>query len=848
MKVIKQSIALLLCLALVLGTVFAAVPGAGETVDLETTQIAANTFYTTHQLLQNGKDKQQAFYVKYTPGSGIMPVAAYGNRLYGRSTITNIAKYLETNGNFVMAGINADFFSFETGLPFGPVVISRALKSSDAGYNAIAFSDTGAAYIGKPGYKITLTTNTGDVNVDHYNKLPSKWGLYLLSEDFGDGTKAKAMGTDIIFEILGSEGRDVRVNQTKWLKIVDITRSDFSVKIPENHLILRADDLVGADLSKFVLGENVTLNVTTQNYEFADAAQVIGAGEILIKEGQIQPQANSEVHPRSALGIKQNGEVILYEIDGRQSGYSKGLTLTDLAHELASLGCVDAVNLDGGGSSALIMRPLGSKELVVPTKPSDGSLRTCANYLMLVNTLPRISDPIKIHIQPNNPVVFINSDLQLSHILTDANYYPVDGNHSVDYQVLANELGGAITPAGLFSAPGAPGNVLVEAWSGIGYGSKIVKVVDTLGSLAAYSSNGQISEIKLAPGESIDVNMRGYLNGKEIGLSDRACTFTTDANYATVTAAGVLSALGNSDQTKTKLTVSAGGQTLEIPVTISKMGAPVIQMSTADIQGDTFKLEATVTDSSGKPLEKSRVAVSLDGKAVDFEYNTSTGTATINGANYGGGLHRLTVSAEDNFGNRARKSANINSSAALTGSFADIGTTWAKDYIIFAANKGLVQGQTAGGKSYFYPDRGLTRAEFAAIICRFLNINPDDYATTPLTFADNDKIPQWAQNYVKAAYDKKLITGRAAGNKVTFDANATISRAEMITIMGRTFGTGYQPPATNFTDKASIGDWAAPHINLLYGFGIISGYPDGTIKPNAPVTRAEMSKIMFGAY
>ena len=60
---------------------------------------------------------------------------------------------------------------------------------------------------------------------------------------------------------------------------------------------------------------------------------------------------DEEAAPRSAIGIKNDGTIIFYTIDGRQSGHSFGLRLKTLSKRLKELGCVDAINFDGGGSS-----------------------------------------------------------------------------------------------------------------------------------------------------------------------------------------------------------------------------------------------------------------------------------------------------------------------------------------------------------------------------------------------------------------------------------------------------------------------------------------------------------------
>ncbi|MFB0517153.1 MAG: phosphodiester glycosidase family protein, partial [Candidatus Neomarinimicrobiota bacterium] len=88
----------------------------------------------------------------------------------------------------------------------------------------------------------------------------------------------------------------------------------------------------------------------------------LAAGPCLISGGEIRITSDEEVffgtsvpnvHPRTAAGYTQNGELILLVVDGRQDR-SRGVDLNELAIIMKDLGCLEALNLDGGGSSTLV--------------------------------------------------------------------------------------------------------------------------------------------------------------------------------------------------------------------------------------------------------------------------------------------------------------------------------------------------------------------------------------------------------------------------------------------------------------------------------------------------------------
>ena len=76
--------------------------------------------------------------------------------------------------------------------------------------------------------------------------------------------------------------------------------------------------------------------------------------------------------PRTAIGIKADGSVILFVVDGRQAPYSVGMTGYELAQTMIDLGCVTAVNCDGGGTSTFVSERAGTGELKIQNSPSDG--------------------------------------------------------------------------------------------------------------------------------------------------------------------------------------------------------------------------------------------------------------------------------------------------------------------------------------------------------------------------------------------------------------------------------------------------------------------------------------------
>jgi hypothetical protein len=97
---------------------------------------------------------------------------------------------------------------------------------------------------------------------------------------------------------------------------------------------------------------------------------VAGFGDILVN-GEVTVPPGGDIHPRTALGVDEAGQTLWIVVaDGRQKGFSEGMTLHELGTVMARIGCRHAANMDGGGSSVLGMTgPDGA--LAVVNSPSD---------------------------------------------------------------------------------------------------------------------------------------------------------------------------------------------------------------------------------------------------------------------------------------------------------------------------------------------------------------------------------------------------------------------------------------------------------------------------------------------
>jgi hypothetical protein len=163
-------------------------------------------------------------------------------------------------------------------------------------------------------------------------------------------------------------------------RIVEIRDLQGSSTIPADGFVISASG-TAREWVRQNLGKRASVQLslkmspveTDQKEEWQKAGSIVGGGPQLIKDGRVEitntaekilPAFVSDLHPRTAIAKLKSGELLLVTVDGRQTA-SIGMSLTMLADLLVEFGATDAINLDGGGSTTMVIR----NKLV--NKPSD---------------------------------------------------------------------------------------------------------------------------------------------------------------------------------------------------------------------------------------------------------------------------------------------------------------------------------------------------------------------------------------------------------------------------------------------------------------------------------------------
>ena len=149
----------------------------------------------------------------------------------------------------------------------------------------------------------------------------------------------------------------------------------------------------------------------------------------------------------------------------------------------------------------------------------------------------------------------------------------------------------------------------------------------------------------------------------------------------------------------------------------------------------------------------------------------------------------------------------------------------------------------------FNPETRVNNEMAATMLSRYLGVDTAQYAGVQLPYQDAGQISDWALPHVKAMYALGIMKGSVDGmdKSVLLPQNAC-SRAQIMTILGRTLTRGYSYSPCTFADADLIPDWSRDHIDLLTSLGIITGGDGGKVDPLGTITRAQFAALLYRMY
>jgi 3',5'-cyclic AMP phosphodiesterase CpdA len=270
-----------------------------------------------------------------------------------------------------VAGVNGDFFDIDNSqAPLGVMVQDGTLlKSQQAGaWNAVGVGQDGigrlidttlqaSSTVHGVSYPLATVNAAGGAPAGAMIAYTSAWGTY--SRAIGIGTSTDVAEATIV------DGRVVSINST----------GAGSGDIPAGGFVLVGRDASADAIRTFQPGDAASLSYGLKDAVAQQMKFALGSNTPLVTDGDVVPQGDTSLAPRTAIGFKDGGKtMLLVTTDGRQT-FNPGPTLTQMGQIMQGLGTTLAMNLDGGGSTTMVAAPLGQSDVTVRNVPSDGHER-----------------------------------------------------------------------------------------------------------------------------------------------------------------------------------------------------------------------------------------------------------------------------------------------------------------------------------------------------------------------------------------------------------------------------------------------------------------------------------------
>ena len=310
--------------------------------------------------------------------------------------------------------------------------------------------------------------------------------------------------------------------------------------------------------------------------------QVIPANfGFLVKNGVNQYPANHTSDPasRSFMGIKADGSIIIVMNDGRQSPYSAGFNNYEMAEFMLSLGCVQAVNGDGGGSSAFLSQRPG-EDLKVNCSPSDGAERETTHGILVISTAPATGEFNRANISSAEDYYTPGSSVQFTAVGTDLVGTAAEIPADAAWQ-LADTSVGSIDDNGLFVSNGTVGDVIVQmVYNGAVVGEDTIHIVnpDTL----VFGQENMV----VPYGKTVPLDLTATYDSKNVVLKISDVTFTLSENgIGTISGFDFTAAEEGTAVTAAVLTAEVSGLTATTNLSLGKGSEIVYDFEDQDLTG-----------------------------------------------------------------------------------------------------------------------------------------------------------------------------------------------------------------------------------------------------------------------
>lgn len=275
----------------------------------------------------------------------------------------------------------------------------------------------------------------------------------------------------------------------------------------------------GTPLAQAEASQSEKQGTSVKVLEAVDAlVAMVWDGKVVISES-----GNSGYYPRTCVGVKADGTVVLFQADGTMAPRSVGYTAAEEAQMMVALGCVAAIQLDEGGSSTYISQREGERDLTMRNTPAGGSERVVSGTILVVSTVAASGEFDHAAITPDGEYYTPGSEIALTASAMDysgapAKALPEDVSFTVSDETMGTVTAAAVngsSASATFVSSGKTGDVTVSLVSGgrtVGTATLHIQNPDNL----AFTSG----EVNLNYSVSSDLGFKATYQSETVHLKD----------------------------------------------------------------------------------------------------------------------------------------------------------------------------------------------------------------------------------------------------------------------------------------------------------------------------------------
>ena len=519
--------------------------------DSQDYRVAPGLDLTTFSRLEEGGWKEGSVLTADLTESTLSMDVADDGTVTGRAPLTDVM-HAGDHGDRAVAAVNGTFFDINhsdaplrTSISSGGVRMGTseempALTLADGKAAVQALSASGALTRADGTVHELEGINNPSLPEDGIGVYTPAWGEYTLDRPVG---APDAMSEEIAL---------ATVVDGEVTEVTGVQDEAGDPEIPEDGQVLLGREDGAGMLADLEVGDQVDIEIGPDQ----DVDLGIAGSHQILEDGVVPDMGDDSLvttaHPRTAVGVSRDGsELFVLVLDGRSTA-STGMSLPDLGQILADMGAHNAINLDGGGSSAMAARAAGAEGDAIWNSPSDGSVREVPNALVFYSDAPaeELSDvQTTLALEGEDAVLpGLHRTLRATGLGADLSPLMVDGSFTADgaVELVDSDPTGAVVRG----AEAGAGTVTYAAGSheaeqelrvlgepvGLQPSARSLNLSDTEDTaevtLSGYDADGQRARVET---RDVEVSVEGGFEVADDGLGGWSVTATGESEAGTLT-------------------------------------------------------------------------------------------------------------------------------------------------------------------------------------------------------------------------------------------------------------------------------------------------------------------------